>query len=66
MYILGEGIMAFYYRLMWYAAQMVQSPDQYMFKKHFIMRLPKEVFDYLLEMPEVSPIAMVEVAARSA
>jgi len=44
----GEDVMAFYYRLMRYAKQMVRPPNRYTFKKHYIMHLPKGIFDYLL------------------
>jgi len=47
-YIAGEGVMAFYYRLVRYAEQMVRSPNRYIFKKHYIMWLLKGIFDYLL------------------
>jgi len=47
-YIEGEGIMAFYYRLARYMEQMVRPPDRYTCKKHYIMHLPKGIFDYLL------------------
>ena len=40
--------MAFYHRMTQYAARMVRPPDRYMFKRQLIMRLPKDVFDYLL------------------
>ena len=48
MYIPEEGVMAFYHRMMWYAARMVRPPDRYTFKRQLIMRLPKDIFDYLL------------------
>jgi hypothetical protein len=60
MYIPGEGIMAFYYRLTRYAARMVRSPDRYTFKRHFIMRLPKEVFDYLLSKEVTAEYSSME------
>jgi len=47
-YIEGEGIMAFYYRLTRYAEQMVRPANRYTFKKHYIMHLPKGIFNYLL------------------
>jgi len=47
-YIEGEGVMAFYYRLTGYVEWMVRPPDRYTFKKHYIMHLPKGIFDYLL------------------
>jgi len=47
-YIEGEGVMAFYYRLMRYMEWMVRPPDRYTFKKHYIMHLPKGIFNYLL------------------
>jgi len=40
--------MAFYYRLARYVEQMVRPPNRYTFKKHYIMWLPKGIFDYLL------------------
>ena len=40
--------MAFYHRMMQYATQMVKPPNRYTFKRQLIMRLPKDVFDYLL------------------
>ena len=52
-YVPEEGVMAFYHRMIQYAAQMVRPPDRYMFKRQLIMRLPKDVFDYLL-IKEVS------------
>jgi len=39
---------AFYYRLARYVEWMVRPPDRYTFKKHYIMCLPKGIFDYLL------------------
>jgi len=47
-YKTGEGVMAFYYRLVRYAEWMVRLPNRYTFKKHYIMQLPKGIFDYLL------------------
>ena len=47
-YIPEEGVMAFYHRMTQYAARMVRPPNRYMFKRQLIMRLPKDVFDYLL------------------
>jgi len=47
-YIAGEGVMAFYHRLSRYTEQMVRPPDRYTFKKHYIMQLPKGIFNYLL------------------
>jgi len=47
-YIEGEGVMAFYYRLVRYAEWMVRPPNSYTFKKHYIMHLLKGIFDYLL------------------
>ena len=41
--------MAFYYRLARYAERMVRPPNRYTFKKHYIMCLPKGIFDYLQE-----------------
>ena len=43
-----EGIMAFYHRLTRYAAGMVRPPDRYTFKRHFIVRLPVPMFQYLM------------------
>jgi len=40
--------MAFYYRLARYAERMVRPPNRYTFKKHYIMRLLKGIFNYLL------------------
>jgi len=40
--------MTFYYRLARYTEQMVRPPNRYTFKKHYIMRLTKGIFDYLL------------------
>jgi len=40
--------MAFYYRLARYAEWMVRPPDRYTFKKHYIMQLPKSIFNYFL------------------
>jgi len=47
-YIEGEGVMAFYYRLVRYVEWMVRPPNRYTFKKHYIMYLSKGIFDYLL------------------
>jgi len=47
-YIEGKGVMAFYYRLMRYAEWTVRPPDINTFKKHYIMHLPKGIFNYLL------------------
>jgi len=47
-YIEGEGIMASYYRLARYAEWMVRPPNRYTFKKHYIMCLPRGIFNYLL------------------
>ena len=47
-YIPEEGVMAFYHRMTRYAAQMVRPPNRYTFKRQLIMRLPKDIFDYLL------------------
>lgn len=54
-YAPDEGVMVFYHRLMCYAVQMVRPPDRYPFKKHYMMRLSKKIFDHLLQkevMPE--------------
>jgi len=40
--------MTFYYRLARYMGWMVRPPNRYTFKKHYIMRLLKAIFDYLL------------------
>ena len=48
MYIPMEGVMTFYHRMTWYAARMVRPSNRYMFKRQLIMRLPKDIFDYLL------------------
>ena len=47
-YIPEEGVMTFYHRMMRYATWMVRPPDRYTFKRQLIMRLPRDVFDYLL------------------
>jgi len=47
-YIEGEGVMAFYYRLVKYTEWMVRPPNRYTFKKHYIMHLLKGIFNYLL------------------
>jgi len=40
--------MIFCYRLVRYVEQIVRPPDRYTFKKHYIMRLLKDIFNYLL------------------
>ena len=47
-YVPEEGVMAFYHRMMRYATRMVRPPDRYTFKRQLIIRLPKDIFDYLL------------------
>jgi len=59
-YIAGEGVMAFYHRLSRYAEQMVRPPDRYTFKKHYIMRLPKGIFDYLLSKEIIAEYSKME------
>lgn len=68
-YAPNEGVMAFYYRLTRYADRMVRSPDRYTFKKHYIMRLPKRIFDHLVNKdvtPEYSKMEMILHHARRA
>jgi Aspartyl protease len=48
-YVPSEGVMVFYHRLMRYTTRMVRPPDCYTFKTQFIMRLPKDIFQYLLD-----------------
>jgi hypothetical protein len=47
-YAPNEGVMAFYRRLTRYADWMVRPPNRYTFKKHYVMRLPRRIFDHLV------------------
>ena len=61
--------MAFYHRLTRYADRMVRPPDRYTFKKHYIMRLPKRIFDHLVNKdvtPEYSKMETILHHARRA
>ena len=59
-YIPEEGVMAFYHRMMQYAARMVRPPDRYTFKRQLIMRLPKDIFDYLLSKEVLAEYSTME------
>jgi len=52
--------MAFYYRLARYAEWMVRPPYRYTFKKHYIMHLPKGIFDYLLSKEVTAEHSRIE------
>ena len=68
-YVPDEGVMAFYHRMTWYAAQMVRPPNRYTFKRQLIMRLPKDIFDYLLSKEvsaEYSTMELILYYARRA
>ena len=52
--------MAFYHRMMRYAARMVRPPDRYTFKRQLIMRLPKDIFDYLLSKEVLAEYSTME------
>ena len=52
--------MAFYHRLMQYAAGMVRPPDRYMFKRHFIVRLPVPMFQYLMNKEVTAEYSKME------
>ena len=53
-YASEEGVMEFYHRLECYAVRMVRPSNRYTFKKHYMLRLPKNIFDHLLQK-EVTP-----------
>ena len=53
-YASEEGVMEFYHRLEHYAVWMVRPPDIYTFKKHYMLQLPKNIFNHLLQK-EVTP-----------
>ena len=55
-----EGIMAFYHRLTQYAARMVRPPNRYTFKRHFIVRLPVPVFQYLMNKEVTAEYSKME------
>ena len=59
-YIPEEGVIAFYHRMTWYATQMVRPPDRYTFKRQLIMRLPKDIFDYLLSKEVSAEYSTIE------
>jgi hypothetical protein len=66
-YTLNKGVMAFYHRLTRYADQMVRPPDRYTFKKHYVMRLSKRIFDHLVNkdvIPEYSRMETILHHAR--
>jgi len=65
-YIEGEGVMAFYYRLMRYAEWMVRPPDRYTFKKHYIMCLLKGIFNYLLSKEVTAEHSRMEIILHHA
>jgi len=65
-YITGEGVMAFYYRLLRYTEWMVRPPDIYTFKKHYIMQLPKGIYDYLLSKEITAEHSMMEAILHHA
>ena len=65
-YIPEEGVMAFYHRMMQYATRMVRPPDRYTFKRQLTMRLPKDVFDYLLSKEVSADYSTMELILHHA
>ena len=53
-YAQDEGVMEFHHRLEHDVVRMVRPPDRYSFKKHYMLWLPKNIFDHLLQK-EVTP-----------
>ena len=59
-YIQEEGIMALYHELTRHAARIVRLPDQYTFKSHLITRMPRTMFNHLLNNEVTVEYSMVE------
>ncbi|KAF8221841.1 hypothetical protein L208DRAFT_1325733, partial [Tricholoma matsutake] len=59
-YAPNKGVMAFYHRLTRYADWMVRPPNRYMFKKHYIMGLPRKIFEHLLSRDMMSEYSKME------
>jgi len=65
-YKYGEGVMIFCYRLVRYVEQIVRPPDRYTFKKHYIMRLLKDIFNYLLSKKVTAEHSKMELILHHA
>ena len=66
MYIPEKGVMAFYHKMTRYAAQIVRPPNRYTFKRQFIMRLPRDIFDYLLSKEVSAECSTMELILHHA